>query len=267
MSLTPLPEIGIGTYDVSPEACTTAVTSALNLGYRHVDTAEMYENEAAVGRAIDRAAVDRDEVFVATKIHSRNLAFDDVIAHARASRDRLGVDAIDLLYVHWPIRAYDPEETLAAFDELYDRGEIRRVGVSNFTPSLLEEAIELLDAPLFAHQVECHPLLQQAELRRHAREHDHYLVAYSPLAKGTVTDVPELVEIAREYRATPAQVALAWLQSTENVVPIPKSTSTDHIRENFEARRLRLDDSAIERIDGIDRTTRLVDFPSAPWNA
>ena len=261
-----LPPIGFGTYDLDPDVCTAAVTAALDVGYRHVDTAEMYENQAAVGRAIERAAVDRDDVFVATKIHSRNLAHDDVVEHARASRERLGVEVIDLLYVHWPIRAYDPEETLGAFDELCDRGEIRHVGVSNFTPALLEEAMDVLDAPLFAHQVECHPLLQQDELRRYAEDDGHYLVAYSPLAKGRVMEVPELVEIAAEYGTTPAQVALAWLQSKAHVVPIPRSSSERHIGENYEACGVALDESAIDTIDRIDRTDRQVDFSGAPWN-
>ena len=260
-----LPAIGIGTYGVEPAACARAVETALEAGYRHVDTAEMYENEAAVGRAIDSSAVDREDVFVATKVHSRHLAYGDVIEHARASARRLGVDVIDLLYVHWPIRTYDAEETLAAFDELYDRGEIRHVGVSNFTPELLREAIDVLDAPLFAHQVECHPLLAQPGLRRLARELDHTLVAYSPLAKGAVTDVPELVAIADEHDATPAQVALAWLRA-KGAVPIPKSTTPAHVRENLAALDLELDPAAVERIDGIDRTERQVDFSGAPWN-
>lgn len=261
-----LPRIGVGTYELAPDICTASVASALNVGYRHVDTAEMYENETAVGRGIERADVERDDVFVATKIHSRNLSYEDVIEHAEASRDRLGVGTIDLLYVHWPIRAYEPEETLAAFDELHERGTIRNVGVSNFTPSLLEEAMDVLDAPLFAHQVECHPLLQQEGLRRYAREHDHYLVAYSPLAKGAVTEEPVIQDIATEYDATPTQVALAWLLSKENVVPIPRSSSETHIKENFEARTLELNPTAIERIDAIEQTQRQVDFPEAPWN-
>lgn len=261
-----LPQIGIGTYDIDREPCTRAVTTALERGYRHVDTAEMYETEEAVGHALALSEVDTDEVFVATKIHSRNLGYEDVLNHARASREKLGIEIIDLLYVHWPIRAYSPEETLAAFDELYDEGMIRHIGLSNFTPSLLEEALDHLNAPLFAHQVECHPLLQQETLREYAREEGHYLVAYSPLAKGEVIDVPELVEIAEEYDASPAQVSLAWLSSKENVVPIPKSTSETHIRENFEARQLDLDEQTIERIDSIDRTKRMVDFPEAPWN-
>jgi 2,5-diketo-D-gluconate reductase B len=261
-----LHDVGLGTYDLDPAACAESVETALGVGYRHVDTAEMYDNEAAVGEAIAAADADREDVFVSTKIHSANLAHDDVLASARACRDRLGVAAIDLLYVHWPIRSYDPDETLAAFDRLYEEGLIRRVGLSNFTPDLLDEALERLDAPLFAHQVECHPLLPQEELRAYAREHGHRLVAYSPLAKRRVTEVPELVEIAEPRDATPAQVALAWLLSKEHVAVIPKSTSPDHIRENLAARELTLSHDEIERIDAIDRRERQVDFDAAPWN-
>jgi 2,5-diketo-D-gluconate reductase B len=261
-----LPDIGIGTYDMEPDVTTASVASALNEGYRHVDTAEMYENQEAVGKALEIADVAREEVFVATKIDSRNLQYDDVITHANRCREKLGVDELDLLYVHWPIRTYDPEETLPAFEELYDSGAIRNVGLSNFTPPLLEAALDQLDVSLFAHQVECHVLFQQKELRRYARENDHHLVAYSPLGKGTVTDVPELVEIAEGYDATPAQVALAWLLAKDNVVPIPKSSSETHIRENLEAQELELDDEDVERIDAIDRRERQVDFPAAPWN-
>lgn len=261
-----LPSIGIGTYDLTPEECRAAVSTALEAGYRHIDTAEMYENEQAVGDAIAAADVDRDDLFVATKIHSRNLAYDDVIEHAEASRDRLSVETIDLLYVHWPIRSYDPRETLAAFDELHAQGVIRHVGLSNFTPTLLDEALDHLDAPLFAHEVECHPLLRQEELRAYARDHDHYLVAYSPLAKGAVMDVPEIVAIAEKHDVTPAQVSLAWLLSKDRVVVIPKSTSPSHIRENYQAQSVSLDDEDIAVLDNLDRTQRQVDFPGAPWN-
>lgn len=259
------PDIG-GWHDESADIATAAVASALAVGYRHIDTAEMYDTERAVGRALELADVDREDVFLATKVLPENLAYEDVLDHARASLDRLGVETVDLLYVHWPIRAYNPEETLAAFDELYDRGEIRHVGLSNFTPEMLEEALSVLDAPVFAHQVECHPLLQQERLREYARENDHSLVAYSPLAKGAITDDPDLVDIAGEYDATTAQVALAWLMSKESIVPIPRSTTATHIRENYEARQLDLDRDTIERIDSIERNKRSIDFPAAPWN-
>lgn len=265
--MTELPPMGIGTYGIDPADCAVAVETALDYGYRHIDTAEMYGTESAVKEGISRSCVDREEIFIATKIHSKHLAYDDVIAHTDACRDRLGVDVIDLLYVHWPIRTYDAVETLAAFDELYDRGDIRHVGLSNFTPALLRDAIEQLDAPVTAHQVECHPFLQQAELRRIAREHGHALVAYSPLAKGALLDDPVLMEVAEAYDATPAQVALAWLHAKPDVIPIPCSTDPVHIRDNLDALDLTLDDEAMARIDAIDRTCRQVDFPDAPWNS
>ena len=261
-----LPPIGLGTYEnTDPEVCADSVETALNAGYRHVDTAEMYGNEAAVGEAIARADVDRDDVVVATKIEPENLAYGDLLESARGCADRLGIDTIDLLYVHWPLEAYEPQETLGALDHLVDEGLADHVGLSNFTPSLLEEAIRLLDTPLAAHQVECHALLQQDELRRLAREHDHHLVAYSPLAKGELFDEPEIRAVADDYDATPAQVALAWLLAKDSVVPIPKASTPDHIRENLAATELSLDPIDVERIDAIDRERRVVDFEGTPW--
>ena len=267
MAVKDLPTLGIGTYEnTDHEVCANSVETALNVGYRHVDTAEGYDNEVAVGDGIVSSGVDREEVFLATKVSPDNLAYDDVLEHARASIERLGVETLDLLYVHWPIRAYDREATLAAFDELYEEGLIRNVGLSNFTPELLEDAIETLSAPLFAHQVECHPLFQQAELRAMASEHGHHLVAYTPLAKGDVTEIPEVVDIAEKHDATPAQVALSWLLSKESVAAIPKSATPEHIRENFGALEVTLDDADVARIDDIDREKRYVDFEEAPWN-
>ena len=262
-----LPDIGLGTYENDdPLVCRESVETALELGYRHVDTAEGYGNEDAVGEGIEAADVDREDVLVATKVSPDNLAFEDAIEHARASRERLRLDVIDLLYVHWPLRTYDATDTLAAFQDLRDEGVVRRIGLSNFRVDQLDEAIDVLGEPPFAHQVECHPLLQQDDLRAHAREHDYHLVAYSPLAKGEVSDVPELREVAEKHDATPAQVSLAWLCAKENVVAIPKSESEAHIRENLAARDLELDDEDVERIDAIDREERYVDFEEAPWN-
>jgi len=261
-----LPPIGLGTYEnTDPDVCADSVETALNEGYRHVDTAEMYGNEDAVGEGIARADVDREDVIVATKIDTPNLAHDDLLDSARGCADRLGIETIDLLYVHWPLDTYEPQETLGALDAAVEEGLARHVGLSNFTPSLLEEAIDLLDTSLAAHQVECHAMLQQDELRALAREHDHHLVAYSPLAKGDVIDVPEIREIAAKHDATPAQVALAWLTAKESVVAIPKASSADHIRENFAARDLALEPVDIERIDELDRTERKVDFDGTPW--
>ena len=261
----PLPSPGLGTSGNQDEACADAVERALDLGYRHVDTAQAYGNEEAVGAGIARSGVDRDEVFLATKIRHGDLEPDDVREAIDGCLDRLGVDSVDLLYVHWPINAYDAERTLPVFDELRDDGLTQHVGLSNFSPALLDEAREILDAPIFAHQVECHPWFQQDELRAYAREHDHYLVAYSPIMKGRGPEEPVLVDIAEAHDATPHQIALAWLLSLENVVPIPKA-SGEHVDENWAAREIELSDEERERIEGIDRQERLVDPDRAVWN-
>ena len=259
-----IPEIGFGTYPLTGTECVEAVRTALEVGYRHVDTAQYYDNESAVGEAVAAADVDRDDVFLATKVWRDRLGYDDFVASTRRSLDRLGVDSVDLLYVHWPMQTYDPDETLAALDDLHDEGVVDHVGLSNFTPSLLDEARETLDAPVYAHQVEVHPLCRQTELRAYAAEAGHHLVAYCPVARNRVAEVPEVVTVAERHGVTPAQASLAWLMA-KDVVPIPNSSSPEHIRENLAARDVELDASDVERIDSIAETERLVEPTGAPW--
>ncbi|QPV64793.1 aldo/keto reductase [Halosimplex litoreum] len=262
-----LPRIGLGTYsDDDREQWRDNVVTALEEGYRHVDTAQDYDNEPYVGQGVADAAVDREDVFLATKLAPGNLAYEDVLETAAASRDRLGIDAVDLLYVHWPADSYAPDETLRALDELVDEGVVRHVGLSNFTPALLDEARTHLDAPIAAHQVECHPLLQQDELRAYAREHDHWLVAYSPLAQGGVFDVPAVREVAEKHAVSPATVSLAWLLAKDNVAVVPKASGREHMRQNIAARDLELDEADLARIDDIEREHRVIDPAFGPWN-
>lgn len=262
-----LPRIGLGTYDnTDPEQCADTVATALEMGYRHIDTAEDYDNQASVGDGIEQADVDREEVFLATKVWDDNLAYDEVLTSTDESLTKLGVDGLDLLYVHWPRNTYDAADTLPAFDELRENGMIDHIGLSNFTPNQLDEARETLDAPIFAHQVEMHPLLQQEDLQEYARNHDHWLVAYSPVARGKVTDVDEIRDVAEKHDATPYQVSLAWLAAKENVVAIPKTSTMEHLRDNFEAREIELDGEDVAAIDGIEREERIVDPDDAPWN-
>lgn len=253
------PPIGLGTMGLTGPEGVSSVTTALELGYRHLDTAQIYGNETVVGDGITEATVPRDEVTLATKVWADKLGYDDVLDSTSESLDRLGVDAVDLLYVHRPIQDYDPERTLAAFDELVDDGTARHVGVSNFTIDELDEARDHLDAPLFAHQTEYHPLFQRPELVEYARAHDHALVAYSPLAGGKVFDLPELTEIAEKHGTTEAAVSVAWLCSMENVVVIPKASSREHLEANLAARDLELDDEDVAAIESIDREEEL--FP------
>jgi len=259
-----MPMVGLGTWEnENPDQCADSVRTALEMGYRHVDTAQIYGNEDAVGDGIAAADVPREDIFLATKIWISNLDYEDVLDTAQESLDRLGTDYLDLLYVHWPSRTYDSEDTMAAFDELYDDGTIRNVGVSNFEPHHVEEAREQLDAPVFANQVEIHPLLQQTELREFAADTDLELVAYSPLARGEVFDVPELTEIAEKHGVSEARVSLAWLREND-ITAIPKATSEDHIQDNWESLTLELDDEDHETIASIDRTNRKVDPDFGP---
>lgn len=262
-----MPGFGLGTWqNDDPDACAESVRTALDIGYRHVDTAQIYRNEAAVGRGLAAADVDREEIFLATKVWTNKLAHDDVIESTEESLERLGTDYLDLLYVHWPSGEYDPEGTLSAFEQLQSDGRIERIGVSNFEPEHLEAARDAIDAPIFANQVEMHPLLQQRELREICADAGIELVAYSPLARGDVFDVDVLSEIADANGVSEAQVSLAWLRE-KAVTPIPKATGSDHIRDNWASLSLELSDDEIERIDSIDTERRKVnpDFGPSAW--
>jgi 2,5-diketo-D-gluconate reductase B len=259
-----MPVLGLGTWENDdPAQCTESVTTALETGYRHVDTAQIYRNEAAVGEGIAAADVDRDDVFLATKVWIDQLAPEDVAQSTRESLEKLGTEYVDLLYVHWPAGAYDPEATLPAFAELRDDGLVDRIGVSNFEPEHLDAATDALGEAPFANQVEMHPLLRQEELREYAEANGVELVAYSPLARGQVLDEPTVGGIAEKHGVSAAQVSLAWLRE-KGVTAIPKATGADHIADNWASLALELDDEDVEAIDALGRTDRQVDPDFGP---
>ncbi|MFB6152136.1 MAG: aldo/keto reductase [Haloarculaceae archaeon] len=244
-----LPPVGLGTMGIhDPDA----VETAIDLGYRHLDTAHVYDNERAVGEGIAAADVPREELTVATKLWIDSLAADDVRPGTEASLDRLGLDAVDLLYVHRPRGDYDPETTLPALAELVDEGLVRHVGLSNFEPDQLDRAREVLDVPVAAHQVEFHPYYRTEALLEDAQANDYPLVAYSPLIGGDVFADDVLREVANRHGVSPAAVSIAWVLSHENVVTIPKASSRDHLEANLSAAEIELDDEDLARIDAID---------------
>ncbi len=261
-----LPGIGLGTWEnTDPAKCAQSVETAISVGYRHIDTAQFYGNEKAVGKGIASSGIAREELFVATKIWIKSL--DRAGAHnsTRESLEKLGLDYLDCLYVHWPAGNYNCRETLPAIKELQGEGLVRQIGVSNFTIELMEEALEILEGNIFANQVEMHPLLQQRRLHEYLIERNIYLVAYSPFRHGTIFDHPELNEIAKKYNVSVAQVILAWQLEKKNLITIPKATSVEHIKSNFAAMQLRLEDDDRKRIDALDCGDRYVDPPIAPW--
>ncbi|MCD2198370.1 aldo/keto reductase [Halobacterium sp. KA-4] len=261
-----MPMLGLGTWQNDDAAqCAESVRAALEAGYRHIDTAQAYGNEEAVGRGIEEADIPREDVFLATKVWIENLAHDDVISTTEKSLEKLGVDSVDLLYVHWPAREYDAEETLSALQQLREDGLTDRIGVSNFEPRHLDEARDVLNEDPFANQVEFHPLLPQEELREYAEGRDLEIVGYSPLARGEVFDVPEIQAVAEKHGVSEAQVSLAWVRE-KGVTAIPKATSESHIVDNFESLAVDLDDEDVAKIDSIDARERQVDPGFAPWN-
>ena len=264
--MTDIPKLGLGTWqNTDPEECVNSVKTALEMRYEHIDTAQIYENEEEVGEGLEKADVDRENYFLASKVWNDQLNPEDVKASTKKSIEKLGVDYVDLMYIHWPADEYSPQETLKAFKELIHSGEIKNIGVSNFTPQQLDKAMEIAPKHIIANQVEMHPLLQQKKLLEKCREHDITLVAYSPLARGEVFNIPEIQEVAEKHDVSEAQVSLAWLMDKENVVAIPKASSEEHIRDNFEALDLELDEEDVEKINSIEREERMVDPGFAPW--
>ena len=254
MPATELPRLGLGTYSsANREQWTENVATALEIGYRHIDTAQVYQNEEYVGEAIADADVDREEIFLATKTvhHDVPSSPEEVPAAIDGCLERLGVDYVDLLYVHWPTGIYDHESILPHYNDAYDEGKTRYVGLSNFSPEQVEGAKEVLEAPLLACQSEMHPTNHQDELLRYVEEEDLWLVAYSPLGQGDALSIPEVQQVAEKHGASPAQVTLAWLLAKENVAAIPKASSEAHLRENFAAQELELDDEDVALIDSI----------------
>jgi 2,5-diketo-D-gluconate reductase B len=241
-----VPSLGLGTWRLSGRECVRTVERALALGYRHIDTAQMYANEGEVGRGILTSRVDREEIFLVTKVRTSSFSHNDVIRSTRESLKKLHTEYVDLLLMHWPNPSVPLEETLGAMTELQEEGSVKHVGVSNFPPSMLEEATRY--APVFCNQVEYHPYRGRDELVEQAREMDYLLTAYSPVAKGRILNDATLKEIGKAYGKTPAQVALRWLIQQEKVAAIPKAASEDHLRDNLDIFNFELSDDQMERV-------------------
>ena len=258
--------LGYGTAQFqSRDVALKSVQKALKVGYRHLDTADHYQYMGALGEAIGESPVSRDQLTVATKLHSTDLDPDSIVERVAAMSQELGVEVIDLVYVHWPTDAYDPERTFMALDRLRNSGEIRKIGVCNFTPELLQEAVEASPVPIFAHQFEIHPFLPQNDLIATTRDLGIEIVAHSPLGGGRVFESEVLQTIADDNDATVAQVVLAWLINRQLVCPIPKSTG-QHIEENFSASEMTFKKRTYDRIDSIESRFRVVDYTFSPWN-
>lgn len=259
-----LPLVGQGTYKLEGNAVHDPVAAALDAGYEHVDTAEGYMNEAALGDALAASDVHRDDLFLTSKVLPKNLAYESVLEACERTLDALGTDYLDLYLIHWPNPAVSMRETLDAMATLHDRGLVRNVGVSNFSTYQLGVACHVTDVPIAVNQIEYHPWLQRPELVEFCGEHDVAVEAAAPLARGQFLDDDALVEVAEKHGKTPAQVVLRWAVE-DDVVVLPKSSSPGHVRENLDVFDVALDPEDRERIDAMDRDHAVYDDRQRDW--
>jgi diketogulonate reductase-like aldo/keto reductase len=247
-----MPRVGLGVYLVpSGRATREAVLSALRVGYRHVDTAQLYGNEADVGQALAESKLARGEVFVTTKLWNADHGFDRALAAFDASRRALGVESVDLFLLHWPVPRLRLE-SWRALEQLYDEGRVRAIGVSNFMIRHLEELLERARIVPMVNQIEVHPFFQQREVRAWCLANNIAVAAYSPLAKGAVLADPVVKAVAAEAGATPAQTVLAWGLHHDLIV-LPKSVRPARQTENLAAANVRLTARQVARLDQLER--------------
>jgi diketogulonate reductase-like aldo/keto reductase len=262
-----IPAIGLGTWELRGRACARLVEQALRLGYRHIDTAQAYENEREVGDGMRASGVRRDEIFRTTKIWTTHFAAKDLERSAKESLARLRLTEIDLLLLHWPNPQVPLAETLGALARVRQAGLARHIGVSNFTVALIEEAAAACPEPLVCDQVEYHPYLDQTKVREACARHGMAVVAYSPVAKGRIRNDRALLRIGDRYRKSAAQVCLRWLVQ-QNVAAIPRTSKLERLSENFDIFDFELSAEDMREISGMGSAKgRLTDFGFAPkWD-
>ena len=257
-----VPRLGFGTWRLNGAECTSAVRVALETGYRHFDTAQLYRNETEVGRALRDSGINRESVFLTTKLWRENLAAPRLQRSVEESLQRLGTEYVDLLLVHWPNPGVALEHSLEGMTQVQAEGKVRHLGVSNFPPSMLRRALSA--AHLTNIQVEYHPYLSQDALLAVARESELFLTAYSPLAKGLVFEDETLKAIGSAHGKSAGQVALRWLVEQDAVAAIPRSSDAEHIRSNFDLWDFELSAEETNRIAGLASGRRLINPASAP---
>ncbi|VUT12162.1 2,5-didehydrogluconate reductase DkgB [Klebsiella spallanzanii] len=255
-----IPAFGLGTFRLKDDVVIASVKTALELGYRTIDTAQIYDNEAAVGQAIEESSVPRDELFITTKIWIENLSKDKLIASLKESLQKLRTDYVDLTLIHWPSPndAVAVEEFMVALMEAKEQGLTRQIGISNFTIPLMKRAIAAVGAENIAtNQIELSPYLQNHKVVDWAREHGIHITSYMTLAYGKALKDEVIARIAAKHNATPAQVILAWAVG-EGYAVIPSSTRHENLASNLKALDLKLDDEDRKAIAALDCNDRLV---------
>ena len=262
-----IPLVGLGTWDLRGRVCTRMVEAAIKLGYRHIDTASMYGNEEAVGEGVRASGLKRDEVFVTTKVWQSDLAPRDFERSTRDSLARLKLPYVDLLLIHWPNPSIPLPGTIAALCKMKREGLARHVGVSNFTVSLIAEAVKLATEPLICNQIECHPYLDQSKAIAASRKAGMAVVAYSPIARGRAKGDAVLAKIGKVHGKTAAQVCLRFLVQ-QDIAVIPRTSSTERLAENFAIFDFKLSPAEMTEIAALSHPRgRIVQWSGSPdWD-
>lgn len=246
-----IPALGFGTWQLRDREAAKAVETALKIGYRHIDTAQVYENESDVGDGIKAADVARNDVFLTTKVWTEYVTQGAMQRSVDASLKRLKTDYVDLLLIHWPAIDVPFQEQLTALQDIQKSGKAKLIGISNFTVAQMKEVIETIGAQVATNQVEYHPFLNQTPVLNYIRAHGMFLTAYSPLARGKISDNDIIRDIAKKHGKTPGQVSLRWLIQQGQIAAIPKAGSEKHIRENFEIFDFKLTDAEMKNISSL----------------
>lgn len=265
-----IPAIGFGTWTLEGDTATRLVAGAIDAGYRHVDTAAMYGNEAAVGDGIRASGVPRGDVFLTTKVWHTDIADGDLQRSVESSLQRLGVDALDLVLIHWPSRHIPLHQSIRALNNVRNAGMARNIGVSNFTIAMIDEAASLSGYPLACNQIEYHPFLNQDRLIAACRAKGLAVVSYCPLGRASgIMSEPAIADIAARHGRTPAQVILRWHVQQDDIAAIPRSADPRRIRDNLAVFGFILDDGDMAAINSLrSRNRRICDFDFSPaWDA
>ncbi|MFB6182618.1 MAG: aldo/keto reductase [Candidatus Nanohaloarchaea archaeon] len=249
---TEIPKIGLGTATLKGKKCIKTVKKAIKIGYRHIDTAQMYNNEKEIGKAIKKSNISRDKLFITTKLNKHNLTRKKAITSLDKSLKKLDLERVDLLLIHRPSKKTPVQETLNAMHDLKKEGKILNIGVSNFTKTQLEKAEEKSLSPIINNQVKYNPYYPQKELIQKAKNQETSITAYSPLAKGRITKNETMQKIGDKHGKTPAQIALKWITQKNNVAAVPKASKENHLKQNLNIFDFKLSEEDINKINELE---------------
>jgi len=253
-----IPLLGLGTWQLRDQKCVDSVKMAVEIGYNHIDTADGYDNHQAIGRGIKESGIDREELFITSKIKPKNLHYENIKTNVQRFLDELNIKYLDLILIHWPNKDIPLKESLKALREVKEDGLAKNIGVSNFTINHLKDAVEIYPDLVAVNQVEFHPTLYQKELLDFCQKNGIVLTAYSPLARGEIFENDVIKKLAEKYNKSASKLTLKWLID-KDIVAIPKGSSREHLESNFDLFDWELSAEAREKMDQLNKDNRIID--------